>query len=170
MRKCAYDKCGNATENPKYCSRSCAATVNNLTPKRVKKVVFCKSCSVELNRTDRSYCAKCWPTVYSSRSEARTLQEVRAASKNQHSAAAYSSIRQQARSKFKDIASSQCARCGYHHHVELCHIRAIRDFPPEARIGDINSRDNIIQLCPNCHWEFDNGMLSLGDIGRPTGS
>ncbi len=35
-------------------------------------------------------------------------------------------------------------------------------------MGEVNSKDNIIQLCPNCHWEFDKGLLSLQQIRVPS--
>jgi predicted restriction endonuclease len=25
----------------------------------------------------------------------------------------------------------------------------------------VNSLDNLLGLCPNCHWEFDHGLLRL---------
>ena len=50
-----------------------------------------------------------------------------------------------------------CAKCGYDKHVELCHIKDIANFDDDSLLSEVNSRNNIIQLCPNCHWEFDNG-------------
>ncbi|MHA1962855.1 MAG: HNH endonuclease [Candidatus Thorarchaeota archaeon] len=50
-----------------------------------------------------------------------------------------------------------CARCGYSLFVECCHIKAISSFPKTATIAEVNSPSNLIYLCPNCHWEFDNG-------------
>lgn len=49
-----------------------------------------------------------------------------------------------------------CNSCGYDKHYEICHIRAVSDFPDEALVEEINSIDNLMALCPNCHWEFDN--------------
>ena len=53
-----------------------------------------------------------------------------------------------------------CAHCGYDKHVEICHIKAIKDFDDSALISEINSKENLIALCPNCHWEFDHHLLS----------
>jgi predicted HNH restriction endonuclease len=25
----------------------------------------------------------------------------------------------------------------------------------------VNALDNLVGLCPNCHWEFDHGLLQL---------
>lgn len=57
-----------------------------------------------------------------------------------------------------------CVYCGYDAHYEVCHIRSISDFPPEALVSDINALTNLVALCPNHHWEFDNGKLQLEDI------
>ena len=48
-----------------------------------------------------------------------------------------------------------CSSCGYSKHVEACHIKAVRNFPPTATVGEINAPSNLILLCPNCHWELD---------------
>lgn len=55
----------------------------------------------------------------------------------------------------------KCKICDYSLHVEVCHIKAVKDFTLEAKISEINSPTNLIYLCPNHHWEFDNGYLSL---------
>lgn len=54
-----------------------------------------------------------------------------------------------------------CNNCGYNKHVELCHIKPITSFDPSATIREVNALSNVVQLCPNCHWEFDNGLLNL---------
>ena len=56
---------------------------------------------------------------------------------------------------------SRCEVCGYEKFIEICHIRAVADFPAEATLEEINARDNLIALCPNCHRELDSGLLRL---------
>jgi hypothetical protein len=63
-------------------------------------------------------------------------------------------IRSRARSVIKDRTC--CEKCGYDKHVEACHIKPISSFPDDTPIDLINSPDNLLALCPNCHWEFDN--------------
>ena len=46
-------------------------------------------------------------------------------------------------------------------HVELCHIKPIASFKDSALLSEVNSKNNIVQLCPNCHWELDHGILKL---------
>jgi hypothetical protein len=54
-----------------------------------------------------------------------------------------------------------CKACGYSHHVQICHIREIKDFPDSALISEINAITNLAALCPNHHWELDHGILKL---------
>lgn len=61
-----------------------------------------------------------------------------------------------ARSWLKEITLLPCAKCGYDLHVELAHIRAVSDFSDDELLSEVNSSDNVVQLCQNCHWEFDN--------------
>ena len=54
-----------------------------------------------------------------------------------------------------------CKICGYNKYVEVCHIKAIAEFEPLALIREVNSLSNLAYLCPNHHWELDNGLLKL---------
>lgn len=45
--------------------------------------------------------------------------------------------------------------------MEICHIKPISEFSDDTLIAIINHPDNIVILCPNCHWEFDNGLLKI---------
>lgn len=55
----------------------------------------------------------------------------------------------------------KCAICGYDKHIEIAHIKAVSEFDDSVTIAEINSIDNLIALCPNHHWEYDNGILTL---------
>ena len=70
----------------------------------------------------------------------------------------YNYIRRHARQKFivsKKI--TKCMKCPYDKHIEVAHIKAIKDFPLDTPINIVNAEENILLLCPNCHWEFDHG-------------
>jgi predicted restriction endonuclease len=56
---------------------------------------------------------------------------------------------------------SGCEVCGYNTHVEVCHIKSVSSFSDDTLITEINSIDNLVGLCPNHHWEFDNGKIKL---------
>ena len=55
----------------------------------------------------------------------------------------------------------KCEVCGYNTHVEVCHIKSVSSFSDDTLITEINSIDNLVGLCPNHHWEFDNGKIKL---------
>ena len=65
-------------------------------------------------------------------------------------------VRSFARSWLKHLAIEPCRKCGYDKHVELAHVRPVSEFTDDELLRDVNSEDNVIPLCPNCHWEFDN--------------
>jgi len=54
-----------------------------------------------------------------------------------------------------------CAKCNYDKHIEICHIKDIKDFADDALISEINSPFNLVGLCRNCHWELHNNLISL---------
>lgn len=72
-----------------------------------------------------------------------------------HRSSVYSKIRSRARKVCKD-REQKCSKCSYDKHVETCHIRGISDFPEDTLISVVNAPENLILLCPNCHWELDN--------------
>lgn len=75
---------------------------------------------------------------------------------------ARSSIRKDAQLVFAEFnPHPKCAICGYDKHIEVAHIKAVSEFDDSTPIKVINSIDNLIALCPNHHWEYDNGILEL---------
>lgn len=164
IRNCI--NCGKETKNPKFCSKSCSASINNvLTPKRATKRK-CIICEEKVMSYRHSRCKIHHQEYINNKTEIiqnytlehywskKSLQNLHISSKNAH-------IRILCRSTYKDLVKLPCANCGYNKHVELCHIKPVRDFLPTATIAEVNARSNIIQLCRNCHWEFDKGLLTL---------
>lgn len=75
---------------------------------------------------------------------------------------ARSAIQKNARSIFfENNPNAICAICGYDKHIEVAHIKAVSEFNDDTPIKDINSINNLIGLCPNHHWEYDNGILKI---------
>lgn len=142
--------CGNTTTNPKYCSRSCAAKVNNSrTPKRKLEGV-CAHCSNPTQKR-RKWCAPCWATHRGVLD--MTLGE--AIYQNLHRASAFGLVRARARTSEKAKRVRSCESCGWTAHTEVCHVRPIGSFPLSTLISEINSDSNLKILCPNCHWLHD---------------
>lgn len=74
----------------------------------------------------------------------------------------FHNIRINARKVMKDAKIPyKCKVCSYSNYVEVCHIKAIADFAADATIKEVNSLTNLAYLCPNHHWELDNGILIL---------
>jgi hypothetical protein len=61
----------------------------------------------------------------------------------------------------KNNGEKTCKVCGYDKHIQICHIKSVSSFHDNDLITDINSKDNLIGLCPNHHWEFDHEHLFL---------
>ena len=148
--------CARMTRNPKFCSRSCAAKVNNvLVPKR-RPSGNCSTCGTSVPRRHR-YCPKHRPNKPLDRSQPiRTV-----ADGSDHPACRYARLRQDARRLYQSAFPYRCSRCGYDKHIEVCHKRSLTSFPLETPISVVNSLDNLVGLCPNCHWEFDHGLLQF---------
>lgn len=59
----------------------------------------------------------------------------------------------------------KCAYCGYEHHVEVCHLKPVSEFGDDAGIIlEVNNVDNLVYLCPNHHFEFDQGHIEVESI------
>lgn len=82
--------------------------------------------------------------------------------KRSHWHNARGAIQTHARLTYNNSEKPKCCKvCGYDKHYEVAHLKAVKDFEKDAKVLDINHIDNLIALCPNHHWEFDNGLLNL---------
>jgi len=85
-----------------------------------------------------------------------TLKE--AIYENHHKSSAFSLVRTRARAIAKKLGFTECLKCGYNKHIEVAHIKPISSFSDDILISEINSKQNIMPLCPNCHWEYDHNL------------
>lgn len=156
-----------------FCSRACVARFAwgpNGSRKPRPRSGPCNQCGATITfatRADqtvirRKLCNACL-AVFKSRGNpiaGRTKGDLFASRKNWQSAR--SAIRRHACLVFATSGRlPSCAVCGYDSHVQIAHIRPVSEFPNEAKVSEINALDNLAPLCPNHHWEFDNGLLSL---------
>ena len=158
MNKCLH--CNNETSNAKFCTRSCATSFNNkVSPKRKIKRV-CANCSNIVRNWRSTLCQEHFEQYQETRDpQNKTIGQYRAmvSVKGKHPSWLHSHIRVFARSWLKHLRELPCAKCGYELHVEMCHIKEISSFDDDVLLSEVNAEHNLIQLCPNCHWEFDNG-------------
>jgi hypothetical protein len=154
-----FDKSPSAvrTSPNHYCSIKCAAQVNcKLTTKRTVEgaCAFCgKAISSSLKFCSRSCRQEATSVQYNT-----TLGEYRGrlTRRNFHI-----NLREQSRREYRLSGRPFKCFCGYDKHVNICHIRAVKDFPDSALLKTVSHADNLVALCPNHHWEFDNGFLTL---------
>lgn len=70
-------------------------------------------------------------------------------------------IRINARKLVKNLGLlDSCIVCDFPH-VDVCHAKAIKDWPETTPINVVNHPDNLLVLCKNCHWLFDHGHPSI---------
>lgn len=163
MIKCYNPDCVNTTKNKKFCSRSCAACVNNrLHPKRPASTKVWCACGGP-KHASATQCNGCALAEYAS----KTLDEVCFTRQYKDLRSIYNSARAHARSCLRRANVPEvCAVCGYDRHVQCCHIRGLASFPGSATLAECNSLDNLVWLCPNHHWELDSGRLDLVPLPR----
>jgi|LakMenE01Jun11ns_1017448.scaffolds.fasta_scaffold9617173_2 hypothetical protein len=153
MNQCI--NCQKETKNAKFCSRNCAASTNNkITPKRQKQN-SCAKCGESI-KSAWIYCSICTPGKldYST----ITLKDLEGVS----CYVIQSRIRYHSRAVYKDSGKElKCLICGYSNHVHIAHIKPVKSFPKEASLQEVNSINNLVALCPNHHWEYDNNLIDL---------
>lgn len=160
-------KCGTPTKNPKFCSSSCAASFNNMITNghkigRKQKIKNCKRCKKPILGNRINVCKTCRPLIKTIDGSYQQASMVTKEMISTNDTQQYRRIRNQARNiAFDNNLLKSCAYCGYSLHVECCHKHSIESFPNSTLISEINSLQNLIGLCRNHHWEYDNGYLEF---------
>lgn len=148
----------------KYCSRPCASKAigqqlqeHNRAVGKKRAPRVCGLCPNELGSSNTSgLCIACYLERASERREQTTLKELR---RTHTTAEFHAKVRAWARKEYDGPMA--CEACGYETHVDICHVQPVAAFPSDTRIADVNRRSNLVALCRNHHWEFDNGLLVL---------
>jgi predicted restriction endonuclease len=148
--------------NQKYCSVSCRNS-HSVSEWRKKTMKCCQQCN-NLILKESNLCRECQTKTKELKNVTLGEYKQKLSVKNKHPSWATTHIRLFNRSWNKELLKFGCQKCGYSNHIELAHIKSIRDFSDDSLISVINDPSNILVLCPNHHWEFDNGILNLIDI------
>lgn len=155
--QCNCDYCGKSFERNKadiktdktFCSISCSNKSRN-TRKSNKEIKLCAICS----KTSRSeLCKICYQNSLKENYSKCKIKDKPRSCRDQY-------IRYHSRKKASQLGWTKCCKCGYDKHVEVAHIKPVCEFDEDTLLSEVNSESNLIPLCPNCHWEFDN--LSRG--------
>ena len=159
MRICSNPTCNNELDKqPKYCSRSCAAQVNNRKyPKRPKEGGACESCgsalpaqhtrfcSIECMRRPRQEAIRDWVNGITSPQKGKGV------------------LPEWARNYLLDLAGNKCSKCSW----AVPNPKLGRPILTiEHKDGNwLNNRiDNLEVLCYNCHTLTDTfGSLNKGN-------
>ncbi len=174
----------------KFCSQSCSATYNNSHREKLQRILYCEKCQIQLPENSwykRKYCDSCLKIIHAVRKSSKIkidiididinnpiINTISNTTKAEHFAnykswqTARSLIRSHAARNFKQHNPIlKCQNCNYNKYVEVCHIKSVSSFSPETKVSEINDITNLLGLCPNCHWEYDNGLLKLESIKAP---
>lgn len=141
-----------------FCNKSCAASTNNKIHIKRELTRTCVQCNETVFTYRHTRCQKHHEEFKQNQYINKTIGEYRnkLSVKGKHQSWINSHIRLFAKSWNKDLTKLPCAKCNYTKHVELAHIKGISTYNDETLLSVVNNKSNIIQLCPNCHWEFDN--------------
>jgi hypothetical protein len=124
-----------------FCNSSCSTIFNNLRREKKQKIKFVKPEKFSFfdGVTKKEFFNK-KGVYYKFRSEIR-----------KHAQYVYE----------KNEGLRECKVCGYDKHIQVCHIKSVSSFEEKDLITEINSFDNLVGLCPNHHWEYDNGHIKI---------
>lgn len=143
----------------KFCNQYCASKFNNKDKKIITRCLVCgkqignksKHCNKHKKKTQKSF-IEIWNNVTKKELSIKRLDYQ----------SRRSTIQRHARKVFKQSGKPMvCVNCGYDKFVDVSHLKSVSSFDNEATFSEINNINNLIALCPNCHWEFDHKILKL---------
>jgi len=158
-----------------FCNHSCQAHYHNKQRTRTIKIAVCERCGLEIENprtkngdfSQKKYCAACKEIIQLEKSTIGTVTKGDLFNKRSGYQSARSCIRRHAQSTYlRYVKQPTCQVCGYDKYVEVCHKKSVSSYSADTLISEINDIDNLIGLCPNCHWEFDNGLLREDQVIR----
>jgi len=170
------------TRRKNFCNHKCAAAYNNRVRlgKPQPTLGFCGLCGrlVDYKKTTngayfpRKYCDNCAQIARNNSKGLNTpalITKGRLFATAKHWQSARSMIQKLARDAYcRSGKPLVCSVCCYDKHIEVCHVKSVRQFPGDTLLTAINSPDNLVALCPNHHWELDHGLLHLPAINEKT--
>ena len=147
-----------------FCSSRCSALYNN---KSRPRKYLCKSCSKPIGKSKTMLCRQCLNKRLATETSDTTKSELK---NRRHGYQSYrNAVRRHAQIIYTLSGLPQkCQICGYEKYTEIAHKKPVSSFPESSTLGEINHISNLFPLCPNHHWEHDNGILVAGAGVEPT--
>jgi len=135
-------------------------------------LVTCQNCNQEFHknkcdvkRTKNNFCSRSCSVSYHNRhspkrllASSKTLTEYESDNRRTFKSRVCDHARRTYTNSQQPLV---CASCGYNTHVEIAHIKPVASFSGRTKISVVNAVSNLVALCPNHHWEFDHGLLTL---------
>jgi predicted restriction endonuclease len=143
--------CGIETSNPRSCFAKYTNKRRNYKTYKNARTYFCTVCKIQVAARQK-YCLEHTPQ---NRKHINTIGDY-----TKYTYQRNSRIRQLARQVVKHLPR-KCQVCGYEKHVEIAHKQAISSYATDTPISVVNAPENLLLLCPNCHWEFDHQQLTI---------
>lgn len=131
-----------------FCSKKCSLTWQNTLGPKMQNNKPCPKCG-KLIKSTIVHCKDCAREKKKYDLENVVLKDLHYMGTNK-----YNLVRFHAKKKLKDRVK-ECQNCKYNIHVEVCHIKAISKFDQNSKLDLVNHFNNLLLLCPNCHYEFD---------------
>ena len=155
----------SAVKRKTFCDHSCAAKYNNLGVQRNlprSPLVKCDRCGNETRNKKfcSNECRKVSQKTFIESLGSLSKDELFSRRANYHSAR--TAIVRHAGMIYGDSGKPyKCIACGYSLSVQVCHLRNVASFSGSTLISEINDKDNLVAMCRNHHWEYDNGYLKI---------
>ena len=145
------------TKKKSFCSYSCSSTFNSRR----------RYASIEKNRCQcgkviRKKYKQCIECLQGERQATRPITKGELFKRRSTWQSARTYIRNVSHRNMEESKRDKvCFCCQYSKHVEIAHIKSVSSFSDDTTIHEICSVDNLVYLCPNCHWEYDNQVLTI---------
>ena len=157
---CSYcgDEYKSKSKSKSFCSQNCAVKFDDFISPKGNKSSSCKTClkPIEAHNT---WCGVCIGDA--PESQKRPDMKLGKLKKLFPYPLWRRKVSLQGHKTAKNV-QDKCLHCGFDEHVELCHIKPIKNFSDDAMyIAEVNCEENLVKLCPNHHWSLDSGKLSI---------
>lgn len=161
IQVCKYCQCDFTPKHKtaQFCSKVCS---NKGVIRRKKKIKKCYhlTCNNDVIYHSFKYCNECISIGRHrmKKTNGKVLSELTILDYcgSKRGANRYDGVRGRARKSLGDLSNAKCTYCGWKYHVEVCHKQPISSFSDDTLVSVVNDKSNLILLCPNCHWLFDN--------------
>ncbi len=128
-----------------YCSSRCAAIINNIN--RFRKIVFCRTCNKQLNRSNRVYCSVKCQMIYQHKI---LIEDWQKKSIDGNPILNTKNISRHLKRFLLEKYGEKCLACGWDNINPLTNKVPLEIDHIDGNSSN-NKEGNLRLLCPNCH-------------------